>query len=54
MAKNKFKKIFFGRATLPVWLALATFGLTELLSRLIGSLQMTKHESNLEGFIRQF
>jgi len=33
MAKNKFKTIFFGRAALPIWLALATFGLTELFSR---------------------
>jgi len=33
MAKNKFKTIFFGRAALPIWLALATFGITELLAR---------------------
>jgi hypothetical protein len=33
MARNKFKTIVFGRAALPVWLALATFGLTELFSR---------------------
>ncbi|MDD2307729.1 MAG: DUF3810 domain-containing protein [Prolixibacteraceae bacterium] len=33
MAKGKFRQIFFGRAALPIWLALATFGLTELLSR---------------------
>ena len=33
MAKNKFRKTFFGRAALPVWLALATFGLTELFAR---------------------
>jgi hypothetical protein len=33
MAKNKFVKRFFGRAALPIWLALATFGLTELFSR---------------------
>ncbi|MFA5330466.1 MAG: DUF3810 domain-containing protein [Prolixibacteraceae bacterium] len=31
--KNKFKTIFFGRAALPIWLALVTFGLTELFSR---------------------
>ncbi len=30
MAKNKFRKIFFGRAAFPIWLALATFGLTRL------------------------
>ncbi len=33
MAQNKFKTIFFGKAALPIWLALVTFGLTELLSR---------------------
>jgi hypothetical protein len=33
MAKSKFRQIFFGRAALPIWLALATFGLTELFSR---------------------
>lgn len=33
MAQNKFTKTFFGRAALPIWLALATFGLTELFSR---------------------
>ena len=33
MAKGKFRQIFFGRAALPIWLALATFGLTELFSR---------------------
>lgn len=33
MAKNKFKNIFFGKAAIPIWLALATFGLTELFSR---------------------
>lgn len=33
MAKGKFRQIFFGRSALPIWLALATFGLTELLSR---------------------
>ncbi len=33
MAKNKYKKIFFGKATLPIWLAILTFGLTEILSR---------------------
>jgi hypothetical protein len=32
VAKNKFKTIVFGRAALPIWLALATFGLTELFS----------------------
>lgn len=36
MAKNKFRKIFFGWAALPIWLALLTFGLTELLSRFPG------------------
>jgi len=30
--KYKFKTIFFGRAALPIWLALITFGLTELFS----------------------
>lgn len=33
MAKNKFKSIVFGKAALPIWLALVTFGLTELFSR---------------------
>ena len=33
MAKSKFRQIFFGKPTLPIWLALATFGLTELFSR---------------------
>jgi hypothetical protein len=33
MAKNKFRTIVFGKAALPVWLALITFGLTELFSR---------------------
>lgn len=33
MAKGKFRQIFFGSAALPIWLALATFGLTELFSR---------------------
>ena len=33
MAKGKFRQIFFGRAALPIWLALATFGLTELFAR---------------------
>jgi len=30
MAKNKFSAIFFGKAALPIWLALVTWGLTEL------------------------
>lgn len=33
MAKGKFRQIFFGRDALPIWLALATFGLTELFAR---------------------
>jgi len=33
MGHNKFRNLFFGRAALPIWLALLTFGLTELLSR---------------------
>jgi len=33
MAKGKFRQIFFSRAALPMWLALATFGLTELFAR---------------------
>lgn len=33
MAQNKLRRIFFGKAALPVWLALATFGLTEIFSR---------------------
>lgn len=33
MAKDKFRRIFFGWAALPIWLALATYGLTELFSR---------------------
>jgi len=36
MAKTKFSQIFFGKAALPIWLALATFGLTELFSRYPG------------------
>jgi len=32
MAKSKFRQIIVGRSALPVWLALATFGLTELFS----------------------
>lgn len=37
MAKSKFRKLFFGRAALPIWLALLTFGLTELFSRFPGA-----------------
>jgi hypothetical protein len=37
MAKSKFRSIFFGMAALPLWLALATFGLTELFSRFPGA-----------------
>jgi len=33
MAKNKLRAIIFGKAALPIWLALVTFGLTELFSR---------------------
>ena len=33
MARNKFTNIFFGWVALPIWLALATYGLTELFSR---------------------
>ena len=33
MAQNKFRRLFFGGAALPIWLALGTFGLTELFSR---------------------
>ena len=33
MAHNKFRHLFFGWAALPIWLALVTFGLTELFSR---------------------
>ncbi len=33
MAKGKFRQIFFGKSALPIWLALATFGLTELFAR---------------------
>jgi energy-coupling factor transporter transmembrane protein EcfT len=33
MAQTKFRKIFFGKAALPIWLALATFGLTEFSAR---------------------
>lgn len=33
MAHNKLRNIFFGWAALPIWLALATYGLTELLAR---------------------
>lgn len=36
MAKSKFGTILFGLAALPIWLALATFGLTELFSRYPG------------------
>ncbi|HZL11657.1 MAG TPA: DUF3810 domain-containing protein [Prolixibacteraceae bacterium] len=37
MAKNKFKNRFFGWSALPIWLALGTFGLTELFSRFPGA-----------------
>jgi len=33
MAQNKFRSRFFGRSAFPIWLALITFGLTELLAR---------------------
>lgn len=33
MAKGKFRQLFFGRKAFPIWLALATFGLTELFAR---------------------
>ena len=33
MAKGKFTKVFFGWAAFPIWLALATYGLTKLLAR---------------------
>jgi len=33
MAQNKFRQIFFSWEALPIWLALATFGLTELFAR---------------------
>ncbi|HAQ21874.1 MAG TPA: hypothetical protein DCR40_21990 [Prolixibacteraceae bacterium] len=33
MAKNKFRTIVIGKAALPIWLALLTFGLTEFFSR---------------------
>ena len=33
MANNKFINIFFGKAALPIWLALATYCLTELFAR---------------------
>ena len=33
MAKHTYKNIFFGKSALPFWLALITFGLTELFSR---------------------
>jgi len=33
MTKGKFRQIFFGRSVLPIWLALLTFGLTELFAR---------------------
>ena len=33
MAKGKFRRIFLGWAAVPIWLAVATFGLTELFSR---------------------
>jgi hypothetical protein len=36
MAQNKFRILFFGWAALPIWLAVATFGLTELFSRYPG------------------
>jgi hypothetical protein len=32
MAKNKYRTFIFGKAALPIWLALITFGLTELFS----------------------
>lgn len=37
MAKGKFKRVFFGWAALPIWLALATYGLTELFARYPGA-----------------
>jgi hypothetical protein len=33
MAQNTFRKKFFGRTALPIWLALTTYGLTELFAR---------------------
>jgi hypothetical protein len=33
MAINKVKRILFGKAAIPIWLALLTYGLTELFSR---------------------
>lgn len=33
MTKTKFKQVIFGWAALPIWLAIGTFGLTELFSR---------------------
>jgi hypothetical protein len=33
MAKGKFRQVFFGKAALPIWLALLTYGLTELFAR---------------------
>ena len=33
MAQNTFRKKLFGRAALPIWLALTTFGLTEFFAR---------------------
>lgn len=33
MAKGKFRQLFFGLKALPLWLALATYGLTELFAR---------------------
>ena len=33
MAKSKFRQIVFGKPVLPVWLAMLTFGLTELFAR---------------------
>jgi len=32
MAKNKYKTVLFGKSAFPIWLALITFGLTELFS----------------------
>ena len=36
MTKGKFERIFFGWAAFPIWMALATYGLTELFARYPG------------------
>jgi hypothetical protein len=56
MAQNKFRRIFLGWAALPIWLALATFGLTELFSRYPGTTETVYSQTfyPLVAFILSF